>query len=68
MSKKISLKKLVKIAEESKSVSPTARSTPTVKGLKIDKKNLRDEKPNITPTKKGKSVITLPKEIERKVT
>ena len=40
MLKKISLKKLVKIAQESKGVSLTARLTPAVKRIKIGEKRL----------------------------
>ena len=64
--KKISLKKLVKIVEESKGVSPTTRSTPTAKGITVGEKHLRDKKSDLTLTKKGKSVTTPPKETKRK--
>ena len=68
MLKKISLKKLVQIAEGSKGISLTMRSTSIVKGIKIVKTCLRDEVPDITPTQKGKLAATPPKEVKRKAT
>ena len=64
--KKISLKKLVKIAKESKGVSPTARSTPSVKGITVGEKHLRDKESDPTLIKKGKSVTTPPKKTKIK--
>ncbi|GFZ17514.1 ubiquitin carboxyl-terminal hydrolase-related protein [Actinidia rufa] len=50
---KISLKKLDQMGEGSKGSSPSAKSTPTAKGIVVGDKCPRDEVPDISPSKKG---------------
>ncbi|GFZ10970.1 hypothetical protein Acr_22g0003680 [Actinidia rufa] len=57
MSKRPILKKLTQRVEESKDASSVARSSSDTKGITIGKKRPRDETPNITPSKKGKSIF-----------